>query len=199
MAVPAAGLRCREEAIAVGEARLGTCRDPAATARVVWLRTRMSPAETSTDPKLQIQSRPKGSGAALPSVAQGNRPGTGAGGNRGFPNVADKTGGGQLAGRAQGARGGQFGAVAGGAVAGAGLANIGRGDLRGRGDFSPERNQAIANRQQYWDKWSGDNQGKLADFRTNRGKDWSNINNFRKNENIAGRFNTRNGITTGTT
>ena len=48
----AAGLRCREEAIAQGEARPGTCRDPAATARVVWLQTRISQAETSTDPKL---------------------------------------------------------------------------------------------------------------------------------------------------
>jgi hypothetical protein len=53
---PAAGLRYREEAIAPGEARLGTCRDPAATARVVWLRTRMSPVETSTDPKLLPRS-----------------------------------------------------------------------------------------------------------------------------------------------
>ena len=85
----------------------------------------------------KIQSRPKGSGSALPSVAQGNRPGTGAGGNRGFPNVADKTGGGQLAGKAQGARGGQLagkvravrvagcrqamGAVAGGALAGSAI------------------------------------------------------------------------------
>jgi hypothetical protein len=143
----------------------------------------------------KIQSRPKGSGSALPSVAQGNRAGTGAGSNRGFPNVADKTGGRQLAGRAEGVRGSQLGAVAGGAVVGAGLANIGggdlggRGDLGSRGDFSPERNQAIANRQQYWDKWSGANQGKLTDFRTNRSKDWSNINNFRKNENVAGRFN----------
>ena len=53
---PAAGLRYREEAIAQGEARPGMCRDPAATARVVWLRTRMSPAETSTDPKLLPRS-----------------------------------------------------------------------------------------------------------------------------------------------
>ena len=53
---PAAGLRYREEAIAQGEARLGTCRDPVATARVVWRRTRMSPAETSTDPKLLPRS-----------------------------------------------------------------------------------------------------------------------------------------------
>ena len=53
---PAAGLRYQKEAIAQGEARLGTCRDPVATARVVWLRTRMSPAETSTDPKLLPRS-----------------------------------------------------------------------------------------------------------------------------------------------
>jgi hypothetical protein len=155
----------------------------------------------------KIQSRPKGSGSALPSVAQGNGSGTGAGRNGGFPNVADKTGGGQIAGKARGVRGNQLGAVAGGAVVGAGLATIGGGDLGGRGDFggrgdlgdrgdlgarsdfSPERNQAIANRQQYWDKWSGANQGKVADFRTNRRKDWSDINNFRKNENVAGRFN----------
>ena len=52
----AAGLRCREEAIAEGEARPGTCRDPAATARVVWLQTRISQAETSTDPKLLPRS-----------------------------------------------------------------------------------------------------------------------------------------------
>jgi len=53
---PAEGLRYREEAIAQAEARPGMCRDPAATARVVWLRTRMSPAETSTDPKLLPRS-----------------------------------------------------------------------------------------------------------------------------------------------
>ena len=184
----------------------------------------------------KVQSRPKGSGSALPSVAQKNRPGAGVGANKGFPNIADKTGGGQLAGKAQGARGGQvagkaqgargsqlagkvqgaqggqlagkiqgsqLGAVAGGALAGGaiggGLANIGGGDLGGRfqggeggqlrNNYSPERNQAIANRQQYWNKWSSGNQAKLADFRTNRSKDWSNINNFRKNENVAGRFN----------
>jgi len=218
----------------------------------------------------KIQSRPKGSGSGLPSVAQGNRPGAGSGGNKGFPNIADKTGGGQLAGKGQGAGGGQLaekvqggqggqlagkvqgsqggrlqgsqlGAVAGGALAGgavgAGLANLGGGNLGGRGDlggagglgsvggpggvgglggvggpggggglggvggpggvgglggggnFSPERNQAIANRQQYWNKWSGDNKGKLSDFHANRSKDWSNINNFRQNENLGNRFN----------
>jgi hypothetical protein len=108
---------------------------------------------------------------ALPSVAQGNRPGAGAGANKGFPNIADKTGGGQLAGKVQGAQGGQLagkiqgsqlGAVAGGAIGG-GLANIGGGDLGGeailggrfqggrRGGSSgtiihPEQSQAIANR-----------------------------------------------------
>ena len=39
-----------------GEARPGTCRDLAATARVVWLQTRISQAGTSTDPKLPPRS-----------------------------------------------------------------------------------------------------------------------------------------------
>jgi hypothetical protein len=114
-------------------------------------------------------------------------------------------------------QGSQLGAVAGGTLAGGlaggalsgGLGNIGGGDLGGRiqggdlegrlqggdrgqlGNRSPERNQAIANRQQYWNKWSGDNKGKIADFRNNRSKDWSNINNFRKNENVGNRFNSQ--------
>jgi hypothetical protein len=100
------------------------------------------------------------------------------------------------------------GALAGGALSG-GLGNLGGGDLGGRlqgddlggriqggdrgelGNRSPERNQAIANRQQYWNKWSGDNKGKIVDFRNNRSKDWSNINNFRKNENVGNRFNSQ--------
>jgi hypothetical protein len=54
--VDTAGLRCRVVAIAavealVAEARPGTSRDPVVTARVEWLPTRMSPEETSTDPK----------------------------------------------------------------------------------------------------------------------------------------------------
>jgi hypothetical protein len=55
--VDTAGLRCREEAIAAeqtiaaAQARPGTCRDPLATARVVWLRTEMPPEETSADPR----------------------------------------------------------------------------------------------------------------------------------------------------
>src|SRR6266446_1441137 len=183
----------------------------------------------------KIQSRPKGSGSALPSVAQGGKRGAGAGGNnKGFPDVGGRAGAGQLAGRGQGAGGGklqgarggqvsnrmqgsQLGAVAGGALAGGlaggalsgGLGNIGGGDLGGRlqggdlggrlqggdrgqlGNRSPERNQAIANRQQYWNKWSGDNKGKIADFRNKRSKDWSNINNFRNNENVGNRFNSQ--------
>jgi hypothetical protein len=179
----------------------------------------------------KIQSRPKGSGSALPSVAQGGKRGAGAGGNKGFPDVGGRAGGGQLAGKGQGAGGGKLqgarggqvsnriqgsqlgAAVAGGALAGGalsgGLGNIGGGDLGGRlqggdlggrlqggdrgqlGNRSPERNQAIANRQQYWNKWSGDNKGKIADFQSNRSNDWSNINNFRKNENVGNRFNSQ--------
>jgi hypothetical protein len=99
-------------------------------------------------------------------------------------------------------QGSQLGAVAGGAVAGGvlsgGLGNNGVGNLGDRlqggdrgqlGNRSPERNQAIANRQQYWNKWSGDNKGKITDFRNNRSKDWSNIDNFRKNEKVGNRFN----------
>ena len=179
----------------------------------------------------KIQSRPNGSGSALPSVAKGGNRGAGAGSNKGFPEVGGRAGAGQLAGKGQGpsggklegARGGQVSnrmqgnqlgaAVAGGALAGGalsgGLGNLGGGDLGGRlqgddlggriqggdrgelGNRSPERNQAIANRQQYWNKWSGDNKGKIVDFRNNRSKDWSNINNFRKNENVGNRFNSQ--------
>jgi hypothetical protein len=59
--------------------------------------------------------------------------------------------------------------------------------LGGRG--SPERNQAIADRQQYWNKWSGENKGRVSDFRANRGKDWNNIKDFRNNGNLGNRFN----------
>jgi hypothetical protein len=107
--------------------------------------------------------------------------------------------GGQLAGKLQGAQAGVLaGGLAGGALAG-GLAGAQGGELGGRlqggnvgqlgNNFSPQRNQAIADRQKYWDKWGKDNQGKLDDFRTNRGKDWGNINNFRKNQNPANSFN----------
>jgi hypothetical protein len=58
-----------------------------------------------------------------------------------------------------------------------------------RNNLSPERNQAIANRQQYWDKWGKENQGKLTNFRSNRSQEWGSINNFRKNQNVAGSFN----------
>jgi len=58
-----------------------------------------------------------------------------------------------------------------------------------RGNFSPQRNQAVADRQQYWNNWSKANQGKLNDFRANRSTDWNNISNFRNNQNVANRFN----------
>ena len=236
----------------------------------------------------KIQSRPKGSASALPSVGQGKNAGIAAGGNKGFPDVGGRggagqlagkgqgpgagqlggrgqgagggqlagkgqgpgtgqlggrgqgAGGGQLAGRGQGAgggrlegaQGGQLGGklqgaqggqvsnrmqgigagLAGGAVAGGiagGIAgNLGGGDLGGRlqgGDLggrfqggergqlgnnlSPERRQAVADRQQYWNNWSNQNRGKVDNFRNNRTNDWNNINNFRKNENIGNRFN----------
>jgi hypothetical protein len=146
----------------------------------------------------KFQNRSKGSASALPSVAQGKRAGSGMAGNKGFPDVSAKAGTGQLAGKVQGSKGGKLQGAQGGQFGG-GLANIREGDSGGRlqgggtgqlrNNLSPERNQAIANRQQYWDKWGKANGGKLSDFRTNRGKDWSNINNFRKNENVAGRFN----------
>jgi hypothetical protein len=60
------------------------------------------------------------------------------------------------------------GCTCGGALAAQGGQLGGRlegGNLGERANaFSPERNQAIANRQQYWDKWRGDNQGKLTNF-----------------------------------
>ena len=186
----------------------------------------------------KIQSSPKGTGSGLPSVAQGKKPGAGAGGNKGFPDLAGKTGSGQVAGKVQGAKGGQLAGkvqgaqggqlaskvqgakggqlagkvqgaqggqlagkvqgIQGGQLAGK-VQGAQGGQLAGRlqdsnagqlgKNFSPERNQAIANRQQYWDKWGKDNQGKLSDFRANQGKDWNNINNFRNNQNLAASFN----------
>ena len=100
-------------------------------------------------------------------------------------------GGRRFAGSRNGPRGG-------GAIA-RGLANANGGELgrklqgtdagQLRNNLSPERNQAIANRQQYWDKWVKDNQGKLTNFLSNRSQEWGNINNFRKNQNVAGSFN----------
>ena len=206
---PAAGLQFLVEAIAQVEARPGTCRDPAATARVVWLRTRMSPAETSTDPKLLPRSNlvRKALGPPCLRLLRGIEPEPERRATEGSLMLRTKLAAANSRGELKelGAassvrwRGAQWRvpvsqilveAIWGveatlGAEAIWGVEAI----WGGRGDFSPERNQAIANRQQYWDKWSGDNQGKLADFRTNRSKDWSNINNFRKNENVAGRFN----------
>ena len=120
---------------------------------------------------------------------------------------------GQPGGRLQGAQGGQLGgrlgqagAVAGGVAGGALAGGLAGGALGGQGgdlggrlqggnlgqrgeNFSPQRNQAVANRQQYWNNWSKTNQGRVNDFKTNRNKDWSNISNFRNNQNVANRFN----------
>jgi hypothetical protein len=151
----------------------------------------------------------KGTGTGLPSVAQGKRSGAGAGGNKGFPDVGGKTGGDRVADRAQNAKGGQL-AGKGGQLAGKGQSAGGsqfvgklpaaqggqfagklQGDNQGRlgNNGSPQRNQAVANRQQYWDKWGKDNQGKVSQFQANRNKDWGGINNFRKNQNVANSFN----------
>jgi hypothetical protein len=153
----------------------------------------------------------KGTGTGLPSVAQGKKKGAGVGGNKGFPDVGGKTGGGQVADRAQNAKGGQRagkgqggqladkvqggkGGQLAGKVQGAGggqFASKLPGDNQGRlgNSGSPQRNQAVANRQQYWDKWGKDNQGKISQFQANRSKDWGGINNFRKNQNVANSFN----------
>ena len=117
---------------------------------------------------------------------------------------------GQLAGRGQagqpGGRLGQAGAVAGGVAGGALAGGLAGGALGGHGgnlggqlqggnlgqrgeNLSPQRNQAVANRQQYWNNWSKANQGRVNNFQANRSKDWSNISNFRNNQNVANRFN----------
>jgi hypothetical protein len=156
----------------------------------------------------------QGTGTGLPSVAQGKKPGAGAGGNKSFPDLGGKTGGGQLADKVQGAKGGQLAGKVQGAQGGQ-LADIVQsakggqlagkvqgapggqfagklqGDNQGRlgNNLSPERNQALANRQQYWDKWGKDNQGRLSNFKADRSKDWSGINDFRKDHNVVGSFN----------
>ena len=159
----------------------------------------------------KIKSPSKGTGTGLPSVAQGKKPGAGIGGNKSFPDLTGKTGGGQLANKVQGAKGGQLAGkvqgAQGGQLAGkvqgaqggqlAGRVQAGQfasklqGGNQGRfgNNLSPEQNQALANRQQYWDKWGKDNQGKLSNFKTDRSKDWSGINNFRKDRNVVGSFN----------
>ncbi len=63
-------------------------------------------------------------------------------------------------------------------------------DLSGKGPGEPGNRapEPLAN-QQFWKNWSGQNQGKLADFHANRAKDWNNISEFRNNMNVAGSFN----------
>jgi hypothetical protein len=150
----------------------------------------------------RTKSPSKGTGTGLPSVDQGKKPGGGAVGNKGFPDVGAKTGGGRVADRGQGAKGGQLAdkvqAGKGGQLAGKGQGAQGgqfagkwqggnQGSLGNSG--SPQRNQAVANRQQYWNKWGKDNKGKVSQFQANRSKDWGGINNFRKNQNVANSFN----------
>jgi hypothetical protein len=99
-------------------------------------------------------------------------------------------GNGQLAGKLQGAQGGQLAGKLQGAQGGQ-LAGKLQGDNQGRfgNNDSPRRNQAVANRQQYWNKWGKENQGKLSSFKADRSKDWGGINNFRKNQNVGNSFN----------
>ncbi|HEX4200179.1 MAG TPA: hypothetical protein VHY59_01570, partial [Chthoniobacterales bacterium] len=126
----------------------------------------------------RVQSDPKAFGSALRSIAQGIKPGTSTGGNKSFRDIADKTGNGQLAGKAVRGVGGELGHRLEGADVGA-----------LRNNLSPERDQAMANRQQYWDKWVTDHQGKVTTFRSERNQEWGNINNFRKSQNVAASFN----------
>src|SRR5271155_3976829 len=53
----------------------------------------------------KVKSPSRGTGTGLPSVAQGKKPGAVTGGNKSFPDLAGKTGGGQLADKVQGAKG----------------------------------------------------------------------------------------------
>ena len=102
------GPRYRAEAMAAADP--GRYPDLIVIEQAVWLRTRMWLVAISTGPKRlpKFNLVRKVRGPLCPSVAQGKKPGTGAGGNKGFPDIADKTGSGQLAGKAQGAKGGQL-------------------------------------------------------------------------------------------
>jgi hypothetical protein len=59
---------------------------------------------------------------------------------------------------------------------------------KGPGELGNRAPEPLAN-QQSWKNWSEQNQGKLADFQTNRAKDWNNISGFRNNQNVASSFN----------
>jgi hypothetical protein len=57
-----------------------------------------------------------------------------------------------------------------------------------RKNRSPQWNQAVKNNRNYWNKWSANNQGKLADFRANRDTAWNNNKNFWTNRNPSNTF-----------
>ena len=86
-----AGPRYQEEAMAaVGPKSL---RGPvAAAAPGAWCPNRnVSGGNINrSQAAAKIKSPTKGTGTGLPSVAQGKKPGAGAGGNKGFPDVAGK-------------------------------------------------------------------------------------------------------------
>ncbi len=158
----------------------------------------------------RIKASSVSTGTGLPSIAQGKRPVTGPADNRGFPELAGKGSGGQLAGKAQGVGGGQLSgklpAAQGGQLAnkvqgaqGGQLSGKLQGARAGQiadrdegqiaNNNSPQRNQTMANRQKYWNKWGSENRGNISNFQANRSKDWSGISNFRDNQNVAGSFN----------
>ena len=118
-AEPAAEHRYREEATARVVARARNVSRPSATARVVWLRTRMSQAETSTDPKLLPRSNLVRMALGPPCLRWRREigPGPARGATKGFLMLRTKLAAGQLAGKAQGARGGQLRRVQGGQLA----------------------------------------------------------------------------------
>ena len=107
-------------------------------------------------------------------------------------------------------RRGGGGDLAGGALSG-GLGDNGGGRFRGQRRFKGVTgvSSVIAHRSEIRPSPIASNIGinglatikaKSRDFRNNRSKDWSNINNFRKNENVAGSdLTASNGTTTRTT
>ena len=109
----------------------------------------------------------RAAGVSRPSVSGGGLRARGGGGSRVASRPSSSSAGGLVPNKnIAGGNGGQLGS-----------------------NLSPRRNQAIADRQKYWDKWGKDNQGQLADFRTNRGKHWNNINKFWHNRNPSDTFN----------
>lgn len=88
------------------------------------------------------------------------------------------------------ASGAALGSIAQGHPLGAGPAGKGFPDLSGRGpdELLNKAPEPLAN-QEVWKNWSQQNQGQLVDFQENRAQDWTNINAFRNNQNVAGSFN----------